>query len=146
MPTIRIDDEVYAWLQSLAKPFEDNPNSVLRRVAGLESGNDPSGQKGSSEANPAQAEARTVITQRRERLSGRLLNQRWKVGALHALYHQDGTFYENLTRFPGALFDPNGYVVFSSEKNYEKCAHLSIGEKLNVRGGIASIPGYVRMQ
>ncbi len=26
MPTIRIDDEVYAWLQAQAKPFEDTPN------------------------------------------------------------------------------------------------------------------------
>lgn len=37
-PTIRIDDEVYAWLQSQAKPFEDTPNSVLRRISGLEKG------------------------------------------------------------------------------------------------------------
>jgi negative regulator of replication initiation len=36
MPTIRIDDEVYAWLQSQARPFEDTPNSVLRRIAGLD--------------------------------------------------------------------------------------------------------------
>ena len=35
-PTIRIDDEVYKWLQSQAIPFEDNPNSVLRRLAGLD--------------------------------------------------------------------------------------------------------------
>jgi hypothetical protein len=35
-PTIRIDDDVYRWLQSQAVPFEDNPNSVLRRLAGLE--------------------------------------------------------------------------------------------------------------
>lgn len=35
-PTIRIDDEVYKWLQSQAVPFEDNPNSVLRRLAGLD--------------------------------------------------------------------------------------------------------------
>ena len=35
-PTIRIDDEVYRWLQSQAIPFEDNPNSVLRRLAGLD--------------------------------------------------------------------------------------------------------------
>src|SRR5215467_1359148 len=33
MPTIRVDDEVYRWLQSQAIPFEDNPNSVLRRLA-----------------------------------------------------------------------------------------------------------------
>lgn len=37
MPTIRIDDEVYEWLQKMARPFEDTPNSVLRRVAGLHS-------------------------------------------------------------------------------------------------------------
>src|SRR5262245_945795 len=35
-PTIRIDDEVYAQLQSLGRAFEDTPNSVLRRVLGLE--------------------------------------------------------------------------------------------------------------
>jgi len=36
MPTIRIDDEVYLWLQGQAKPFEDTPNTVLRRIAGLD--------------------------------------------------------------------------------------------------------------
>ena len=34
--TIRVDDEVYAWLRGQARPFEDTPNSVLRRVAGLD--------------------------------------------------------------------------------------------------------------
>lgn len=33
--TIRIDNEVYAWLQSQARPFDDTPNSVLRRISGL---------------------------------------------------------------------------------------------------------------
>jgi hypothetical protein len=33
---IRIDEEVWAELQRKAVPFEDNPNSVLRRVLGLE--------------------------------------------------------------------------------------------------------------
>jgi len=37
MPTIRIDDDVYEWLKKLARPFEDTPNSVLRRVAELDS-------------------------------------------------------------------------------------------------------------
>jgi hypothetical protein len=42
-PTIRIDDQVYAWLQQQAKPFEDTPNSVLRRIAGLDASDDGSG-------------------------------------------------------------------------------------------------------
>lgn len=32
MPTIRIDDEVWQALKSLAEPFVDTPNDVLRRV------------------------------------------------------------------------------------------------------------------
>lgn len=30
--TIRVDDEVYAWLQSKAVPFRDGPNTVLRKL------------------------------------------------------------------------------------------------------------------
>jgi hypothetical protein len=32
---IRIDADVWAWIRSQARPLEDTPNSVLRRVAGL---------------------------------------------------------------------------------------------------------------
>ncbi len=32
---IAVDDEVYSMLESIAKPFVDTPNSVLRRVLGL---------------------------------------------------------------------------------------------------------------
>ncbi|WP_433891884.1 hypothetical protein [Streptomyces sp. CA-111067] len=34
--TIRVDDEVFAKLQGLAKPFVDTPNSTLRKLLGLE--------------------------------------------------------------------------------------------------------------
>ena len=33
--SIEVDDQVYEWLRSQAVPFEDTPNSVLRRIAGL---------------------------------------------------------------------------------------------------------------
>jgi len=36
VPVIRIDEEVWQWLQGQAEPLVDNPNSVLRRVAGLD--------------------------------------------------------------------------------------------------------------
>ena len=36
VPTIRVDHDVYEWLQQRAKPFVDTPNSVLRRVLGIE--------------------------------------------------------------------------------------------------------------
>ena len=36
MPTIRIDADVWEWLKQHARPLEDNANSVLRRIAGLD--------------------------------------------------------------------------------------------------------------
>src|SRR5437660_4688265 len=35
-PTIRVDDQVYKELQGRAEPFIDTPNSVMRRVLGLD--------------------------------------------------------------------------------------------------------------
>ena len=134
MATIRVDDEVYAWLQKQARPFEDTPNSVLRRVAGI-GAQEPAQQKGGKEVRQTPAN---------KELSGRELNETWGVGAKHALYHREGHWYENLTRFPGALFDPNGYVLFATENAYRTSRHLQIAQKTNVPNGIASIPGYVR--
>ena len=76
-------------------------------------------------------------------LDGKQLNDEWKVGARHALFSRDGTWYENLERFPGALFDSKGYVVFKTEHEYRNTPHVLIGKKTNVRGGIASLSGYV---
>ncbi|MCY4514468.1 MAG: hypothetical protein OXC69_04955 [Candidatus Tectomicrobia bacterium] len=76
---------------------------------------------------------------------GRILNIEWNVGAKHALYREDGKWYHHLERFPGALFDFNGYVVFGSKEEYETCGHLEHGTRLNVKDeGISCIPGYVR--
>src|SRR4051794_31170262 len=41
VPTIRVDDDVYTWLQERAKPFVDTPNSVLRRELGVGVGTAP---------------------------------------------------------------------------------------------------------
>lgn len=153
-PTIRIDEEVYTWLQRNARPFEDTPNSVLRRVAGLESPNPqpvaddvPSAAEGVRSRAPEESlkPIRLSGTGRgRMGLDGKQLNDEWKVGARHALFSRDGTWYENLERFPGALFDPKGYVLFKTEEEYRKNAHVRVGKKTNVPGGIASIPGYMR--
>ena len=138
MPTIRIDEEVYAWLQSQARPFEDTPNSVLRRVAGLESPKEEGkgvivkNQKFSGESDGEQPN------------SGKMYKEKYKIPALQVLYHRDGTWYENLREFPGALCDPNGYVLFSSKDEYDSSSYLHIGLKLNVPEGISRMPGYRR--
>jgi len=79
-------------------------------------------------------------------MSGKMLSRKWGVAVRHALYHKDGHWYNNLERFPGALFDPNGYVVFNTEKEYRKCPYLSIGKETNVPRGISDLPGYKRMR
>lgn len=81
-----------------------------------------------------------------KRVTGIVLARRWKVNARHALYHKDGTWYNNLERFPGALFDPTGYIIFQTRDAYERSPFLNRGKELNVPRGISSIPGYVRVQ
>jgi hypothetical protein len=80
-----------------------------------------------------------------QRVTGVALARQWRVHVRHALYHKDGTWYNNLIAFPGALFDPDGYVIFQAEQDYRSCRQLSIGKETNVRQGIKAIPGYRRM-
>ena len=78
--------------------------------------------------------------------TGARLNELWGVGAAHALYIHDGHWYHLLRRFPGALFDRNGYVLFATEEEYRTSRFLSIGKQISVRKpGISAIPGYVRV-
>lgn len=79
------------------------------------------------------------------RITGKYLNRKWKVEARHPLYREDGHWYHHLRRFPGALFDAQGYIVFETEVAYKQSPQLRHGQQLNVSGGISSIPGYVRM-
>lgn len=77
--------------------------------------------------------------------SGANLNREWKVGANHALYRENGKFYMPLERFPGAYFDVYGYLLFNTEEEYQDCDYLMIGPRVNVKGGISAVPGYVRV-
>ena len=82
----------------------------------------------------------------RSGLNGKQLNDEWKVGARHALYSRDGNWFENLEQFPGALFDPHGYILFKTEREYRNTPDVQVGKKTNVRGGISSLSGYVRKE
>lgn len=76
---------------------------------------------------------------------GRILNKEWNVEARQALYSITGNVYNQLDKFPGALFDDHGYVLFLTKQDYEKCQYLNRKKKLNVPGGISSIPGYKKV-
>jgi hypothetical protein len=80
------------------------------------------------------------------RITGEELNKLWHVGARQSFYRKTGDWFMCLERFPGALFDENGYIRFDTKQQYESCRQLHIGKRLTVRGGIAAIPGYVRIK
>ncbi|MDE2778958.1 MAG: hypothetical protein OXI91_04680 [Chloroflexota bacterium] len=145
MPTVRVDDEVYEWLQSLAVPFQDTPNSVLRRVAGLDE--TPLTQKGNLLDKTINADEIGVEEIVPIRATGKELSKIFQIEGEQSLYSDTGTFYGNLTKFPGVLWDRHGYVRFLSESDYRTSPYLQIGKRLNVpNGGIASIPGYTRVR
>ena len=78
-------------------------------------------------------------------MNGRTLNRRWNVNASHVLHHKSGKWYHKLKRFPGALFDQKGYVLFQTEEDFFSCEGLSIKQDVWVSRGISSINSYVQV-
>jgi hypothetical protein len=76
--------------------------------------------------------------------NGNELRRRWGIPARQVRFHKDGTFFMPLTQFPGALADPHGYVVFENEYAFTHTAGVRVGNRVNVKGGIWDLPGYVR--
>ena len=76
--------------------------------------------------------------------NGKECKEIWKIPAEHVLYREDGTWYNALKRFPAALCDANGYILFKTEKAYKECPQLRIGKEVALPEGIVQIPGYVR--
>lgn len=73
---------------------------------------------------------------------GRYLNKILEINAKHALYRKDGKWYHNLKSFPGVLFDENGFIIFSSEREYKSTMELQIKKDLHITDGIESLGKY----
>lgn len=140
MPTIRVDNEVWDWLKQHARPLEDTPNSILRRVAGLDSV--PAKDKGNAKLMKEREGGRRVEKTVKYRFTGEQLREEYGLSVRHCLYHKDGKFFERLMHFPGALCDTQGYLQFDTEADFEKDHRLNIGQKVNVPGGISTHPSY----
>jgi hypothetical protein len=76
--------------------------------------------------------------------TGLQLAKKWGLQVEHVLYRKTGDWYHQLRRFPGALLDARGYVIFETEPAYRACEQLRIRRDVNVPSGISSIPGYTR--
>ena len=72
------------------------------------------------------------------------LNKTYSIGAAQARYRETGNWYATLTRFPAALFDARGYILFPTEEAYRTPSpHIHIGKQISVPKGISALPGYV---
>lgn len=77
-------------------------------------------------------------------ITGKFLKELWGIPAKHVLYSHDGTWFHQLTAFPGALCDSEGYVLFATERAFRECTLLRIKKDVGCPGGIQQISGYVR--
>lgn len=75
-------------------------------------------------------------------MKGELLNNVLQIGADHALYREDGIWYHHLKKFPGVLFDKNGYLIFQTKSQYDSHPELQHAKDLHVANGISALSGY----
>jgi len=157
-PVLRVDDDVWEWLKSQAQPLEDTPNSVLRRVAGIDPPLEPASRGGAASSarntpgsagrerpgTPKPPSVSAPAAKPAKRVTGEWLNRAFNLEARHSLYHKDGTFYERLVNFPGVLCDPKGFVRYEDEEQFVQDAQLNIGEKVNIPRSLSAHPRYTR--
>ena len=86
------------------------------------------------------------MADRSVRQYGKNLNREWGIGATHALYEKNGTWYHQLTSFPGALIDAHGYILFATAEEYRHCRFLRIRKAFGYQPVLHRIAGYVRVQ
>ncbi len=78
------------------------------------------------------------------------LQRKWNIPARETHFHKKGDFFMPITKWPGALADPNGYIVFQTEEQFKACPGVKYrGEgtpnvRIGVHGGISTLRNYVR--
>ena len=72
--------------------------------------------------------------------TGRELLRRWGLKVQQALYRKTGDWFHQLTKFPGALIDANGYIIFETQESFKACLQLRRGKDPDRNGGWVSAP------
>ena len=76
------------------------------------------------------------------KITGKYLNKVLEINAKHALYREIGDWYHHLKKFPGVLFDRNGYLIFQTKQEYNSHPSLKHKKELHIKGGIELIKEY----
>lgn len=81
---------------------------------------------------------------------GEKMSREWGVNANHSFFDKHGLWYHAFERFPGALFDTHGYVMFETREAFDASPFINVNygtNSVHVRApGISAIPGYVRIR
>jgi len=80
--------------------------------------------------------------------SGEHVRRQHRIPVAQVRYHWEGSFFMPLEKFPGALADRSGYVIFATTEEYLRSRFLDHrgslkNPRLGVRGGISHMPTYV---
>ena len=74
---------------------------------------------------------------------GDQLNLVLNLNGLTARYSKDGSWFHHPKEFPAYFFDRDGYVLVSSEEEYQNDLFFSKGKSTHVKNGISSLKSYI---
>ncbi|MFF5291348.1 restriction system modified-DNA reader domain-containing protein [Paractinoplanes globisporus] len=125
MPTIRVDDDVYDWLQRRAKPFVDTPNSVLRRELKIGTAATPAAHGRAGELN-ALVQAGLLRADEELIWKRRGVSHRAVVTSGGALELEDGRIFESPSGAARALagYEVNGWRNWARVRDGVRLASL----------------------
>ncbi len=69
----------------------------------------------------------------------------WGLNVAQARYSSWGNWYAPVTRFPAALLDAEGYIIFPDEASLRANKKIKITRQINVPSRISSLQGYVKV-
>jgi hypothetical protein len=78
-------------------------------------------------------------------ISGKSLAIKYSLQVLHSLSRENGVWFRALRKFPEALCDKEGYIVFNQKEDYLNHSGLRHGpnpKQLHVVGGIKKLSEY----
>lgn len=125
-PTIRIDDEVYSWLQGQARPFDDTPNSVLRRLARLDGEPSASATKENTRAEPTPRGVKTPQGAYREPILKILANHGGQAARTVVLNGLEKVLAKQLTPFDKGTIE-SGTIRWQKSAEFEVYAMRKSG-------------------
>lgn len=77
------------------------------------------------------------------RINGNQLAKKWGLKTAQARYNSKGNWYHTLNRFPAALLDAKGYIIFQNDEELRSYPGVKVTEHINVRHLISTLPDYV---